>query len=74
MMFVLTIVFLFWPVTIQSNYASMDTCEQAAQRARAFDQGPQSVKSATCALAPVQSTQSLSGQQAGSGSPRRQTV
>jgi hypothetical protein len=50
-MYVLTIVFTFWQLSVVSAFATMDTCEAAAQRARAFTAGPQSVKSATCSAA-----------------------
>ncbi len=47
-MYVLTIVFLVSQVSIVSLQASKETCELAADRARAFDVGLQAVACAHC--------------------------
>ena len=46
--YVLTIVFLVSHVSITSMHASKDACEQAAERARLTNVGPQAVESARC--------------------------
>ena len=50
-MYFLTIVFLVSQVSIVSPHATLEACEQAARRARAFDAGTQAVASARCAPA-----------------------
>lgn len=47
-MYVLTIVFLVSQVSISSLHASKDACEQAAERARLLNVGPQAVGTAKC--------------------------
>ena len=51
--YVLTIVFLFSQVSINSVHASREACEQAAERARLANVGPQAVQSARCEAQPV---------------------
>jgi|GEM_PF-6953461 len=47
-MYVLTIVFLISHVSITSLHATKGACEQAAERARLANVGPQAVESARC--------------------------
>jgi hypothetical protein len=48
-MYVLTIVMLFSSVTLVSTYSTQDACEEAARTVRQQVEGPQAVRSATCA-------------------------
>jgi hypothetical protein len=48
-MYVLTIVMLYSSVTLVSTYSTQDACEDVARTVRQQVDGPQAVRSATCA-------------------------
>ena len=47
-MYVLSIVFLFSHVVVESWHSTEFDCERAARRALAFVDGPQAIERATC--------------------------